>query len=212
MLRLISATPSPFARKIRITLAEKNIPFELATEVPWNEDACVPAYNPLGKVPALILDDGETYYESAYIFQYLELTYPEPPLTPKDTQGLLEHRRLEVLADGLCDALVLTLIERTRAAEQRSERWITRQLGKAAAALAAMEERVRKHTAFACGDQFGLGDISVICAVDYMEVRFPELNWRSGAPRLEELHDRLRERPSLSSTLPTPQTLRDAVA
>ncbi len=54
-MKLISATPSPYARKVRIALAEKGIPFDLVTEVPWNADATTPDHNPLGKLPVLIL-------------------------------------------------------------------------------------------------------------------------------------------------------------
>ena len=52
--KLLSATPSPYARKVRIQLAEKGIPFELITEVPWNTDTVTPQYNPLEKLPVLI--------------------------------------------------------------------------------------------------------------------------------------------------------------
>ena len=68
-MKLLSATPSPYARKIRITLAEKGIPFELLTEVPWNNGTATPQYNPLEKVPVLILDDGTTFYESRFILE-----------------------------------------------------------------------------------------------------------------------------------------------
>jgi glutathione S-transferase len=57
MYRLISATPSPYARKVRIALTEKGIPFELVTEVPWDSDTSTPQYNPLEKLPVLICDD-----------------------------------------------------------------------------------------------------------------------------------------------------------
>jgi glutathione S-transferase len=57
-MKLISATPSPYARKVRIALVEKGLPFELVTEVPWNEDTRTPLYNPLEKLPILLLDDG----------------------------------------------------------------------------------------------------------------------------------------------------------
>lgn len=67
MLRLISATPPPYARKVRIALAEKSIPFELLTEVPWDSTTQTPRYNPLEKLPVLILDDGKSVYESHYI-------------------------------------------------------------------------------------------------------------------------------------------------
>jgi glutathione S-transferase len=72
MLRLISATPSPYARKVRIALAEKNIPFELITEVPWNHGAITKHHNPLAKLPVLILEDGSSVYDSRFILEYLE--------------------------------------------------------------------------------------------------------------------------------------------
>jgi len=67
MLRLISATPSPYARKVRIALAEKNIPFELITEVPWNQGAITEQHNPLAKLPVLILEDGSSIFDSRFI-------------------------------------------------------------------------------------------------------------------------------------------------
>jgi glutathione S-transferase len=80
MFKLISATPSPHARKVRIALAEKGLPFELKTEVPWDSTTSTPKYNPLEKLPVLILEDGSSVYESSFILQYLELKYPETPL------------------------------------------------------------------------------------------------------------------------------------
>ena len=73
MMQLISATPSPYARKVRIALAEKGLPFELITEVPWDNATVTPRYNPLEKLPILILDDGTTVYESSFILEWLEL-------------------------------------------------------------------------------------------------------------------------------------------
>src|SRR3712207_9481751 len=82
MYRLISATPSPYARKVRIALAEKGIPFELRTEVPWNSTTATPAYNPLEKLPVLVLPDGRGVYESRFILEWFEAKHPEPPLLP----------------------------------------------------------------------------------------------------------------------------------
>ena len=116
MLRLISATPSPYARKVRIALAEKGLPFELITEVPWDRTTSTPKYNPLEKLPVLILEDGSSVYESSFILQYLELKYPQPPLLPGNVDGVIAARRLEVLCDGICDAVVLSFFEKMRSA------------------------------------------------------------------------------------------------
>src|SRR5919199_4581444 len=107
MMRLISATPSPYARKVRIALAEKSLPFELVTEVPWNTDTTVPRYNPLEKLPVLLLDDGSSIYESNHILEWRERKYPEPPLLPPDDDGILEAKRCLVIGDGICDAFLL---------------------------------------------------------------------------------------------------------
>ena len=122
MLKLISATPSPFARKVRIALAEKGLPFELMTEVPWDCTTSTPKYNPLEKLPVLILEDGSSVYESSFILQYLELKYPQPPLLPADVDGVIAARRLEVLCDGICDAVVLSFFEKMRPAEGRDRK------------------------------------------------------------------------------------------
>jgi len=209
---LLSASPSPFARKVRIALHEKSIPFTLRTEVPWDNDAAAQRINPLGKIPVLLLPDGTRYYESAFIIEFLELTHPEPALIPADTEGRLAHRRLEVLADGLCDALVLALIEKMRPTERRSDIWITRQRGKAERALAEMNSLVDTDAPFATGAAFGLGDIAIGSALGYIDLRFPELAWPSIAPGLTGLFDRLSARESFIETVPSAQTLNDVVA
>ena len=211
-MRVLSATPSPFARKVRIALAEKGIAFELVTEVPWDSDATAPRYNPLGTVPVLILDDGTCYYDSTFIVQYLELTHPLPPLMPRDVPGLLAHRRLEVLCDGICDAVVLTVIEGSRPEALRSPVWVERQRRKVERALAELARLVDPSTEFACGDGFGLADIAVGCALGYLDVRLADIDWRHGHPQLTALFQRLGERESFASTAPSPQTLRDRVA
>ena len=124
MWTLISATPSPYARKIRIALAEKHLPFTLQTEVPWNSTTQTPKYNPLEKLPVLVLDDGETaVYESHYIMEWLEAKYPESSLMPEGLDGKLFAKKVEVVADGVCDALVLAFFEGMREEGRRSEAW-----------------------------------------------------------------------------------------
>ena len=115
MMKLLSATPSPYARKVRIALAEKGLAFELVTENPWKTGASTPDFNPLGKLPVLILEDGSTVYESGHSLEWLEVHYPEPALVPADPRARLAARGIEVLADGVCDAIVLSLIEGLRA-------------------------------------------------------------------------------------------------
>ncbi len=123
MYKLISATPSPYARKVRIQLAEKGIPFELITEVPWNADTQTPRYNPLEKLPVLLCPDGTSVFESRYINEWIEYKHPATPLFPKDVDGILAVKRFEVIVDGACDALVQMFFEIARDPDKQSQPW-----------------------------------------------------------------------------------------
>lgn len=209
MFKLISATPSPYARKVRIALAEKGLPFELVTEVPWNRTTSTPRYNPLEKLPVLILPDGSGVYESSYILMYLELKHPQIALLPPDMDDSLTARKLEVLCDGVCDAVVLTLFEKTRVGGGSPE-WLARQRRKIDGGVAEMARMVGSRE-FAVGGRFSLGDIAVGTAVGYLSVRFQELPWRTQFPGLALLSDRLEARPSFKNSVPYAQTITDKV-
>ena len=182
-MKLISATPSPYARKVRIALAEKGLAFELITEVPWNEDTRTPLYNPLEKLPILLLEDGTSVYESHFILEYLEVKHPAPPLLPTDPDGALAAKRLQVLGDGVCDAFVLLFFERMRPADQRSASWMARQQRKIEGGVREIERLIGTRQ-WAVGDSFGLGDITVRCTLAYLDVRWPEFDWRGSYPNL----------------------------
>lgn len=210
MLRLISATPSPYARKVRIALAEKSIPFDLITEVPWNSTTQTPLHNPLEKLPVLLLEDGSSVYESHYILEWLEAKYPATPMLPADMDGRLAARRVEVVADGVCDALVLLFWERNRAPEHRSAEWMARQLRKIDGGMRALADWAGMHE-FVIGDRFGLADIAVGTVCGYLDVRFAEYPWRTRHPNLAALSDRLETRPSFQASRPVAQIISDKV-
>ncbi len=210
MFKLISATPSPYARKVRIALAEKKLPFELITEVPWNSTTATPKHNPLEKLPVLILDDGSSVYESNFIMQYLEWMYPETPLMPADVEGKIAARRLEVLCDGVCDAFVLMFFEKQRAEGTISKEWMARQRRKIDGGLREMSRLIGDRD-FAVGGKFGLGDIAVGTVFAYLAVRAPEIDWRSANPNLGAFSDRMEKRPSFAGSVPVPQKISDQV-
>ncbi len=209
MYQLISATPSPYARKVRIALAEKGLPFELLTEVPWDSTTTTPRYNPLEKLPILLLGDGSSVYESSYILQYLELKHPQVPLVPKDIDGHLAARKLEVLCDGVCDAVVLSLFEKMRAGGGSPE-WLARQRRKIEGGMAEMARLVGQRQ-WAVGESFSLGDIAVGTAAGYVSLRYPDLAWRTLHPDLAVLCERLAQRKSFTDSMPAAQTISDKV-
>ncbi|MCR9177709.1 MAG: glutathione S-transferase N-terminal domain-containing protein [Alphaproteobacteria bacterium] len=214
-MKLISASPSPYARKVRIVLHEKGIPFDLETTVPWNADTVTGRHNPLEKIPILIPDGpgpqgGEPVFESSYILEWLEVHHPHPPMMPADPVERLAARRLEVVGDGVCDAFVLYFFEMKRTPEHRSAAWIDRQLRKIKGGLAELERLVPEN-GFCVGGRFGLADIAAGCTADYLTLRYPEFAWQPGHPKLAALRLRLLDRPSFQMTAPTAQQIEPAV-
>ena len=210
MYRLLSATPSPYARKVRIALAEKGIAFELLTEVPWDSDTSTPRYNPLEKLPVLLCDDGSSVYESRFILEWLELKHPVPRLTPADVDGVLAVKRFEVLADGVCDAAVLLFWERAREPEKRSTEWAARQQRKIGGGLRELS-RLLGSGEYCVADTFTLADVAVGSLLKWLQIRAEDIPWRTDYPNLAGLSDRLEERASFRHTVPFAQTFKDKV-
>lgn len=211
MLQLISATPSPYARKVRIVLAEKGIPFELITEVPWNSTTATPKHNPLEKLPVLILEDGTSVYESHYILEYIEAKMQgKVPLLSEDIDERLLAKKIEVVVDGMCDALVLLFFEKQRAKAAQSEEWKARQMRKVDGGFKALAEWVGKNDFIVAGT-FGLADVAVGSVCGYVDVRFAEYPWRKNYPDLEKYVDKLNERQSFRDTIPSSQKITDKI-
>lgn len=200
-MKLIASLTSPFARKVRIVAAEKHIEYELVVDVPWEADTHVPHYNPLGKVPVWVLDDGKTLFDSRVIVEYLDSVSPVGHLIPTDPRARIAVKRCEALADGICEAAAAVFLERKRPAEQRSQEWIGRQLGKVEAGLTAMSGDMGQHT-WCIGEFFSLADIAAGCALGYLDFRFPEIDWRRSQPHLSEFYDRIMQRPTFRDTMP----------
>ena len=127
-MKLIASLTSPYARKVRIALAEKKIEYELVEAAPWAEDTNVPAFNPLGKIPVLVLDDGTSLFDSRVIVEYLDTVSPVSRLIPEPNRQRIAVKCWEALADGICDAAAAIVIEGRRPLKQRSKR-----LGRASA-------------------------------------------------------------------------------
>lgn len=200
-MKLIASPSSPFARKVRIALAEKKITCEFIVDIPWNAGTDVPKYNPLGKIPVLVLDDGDTVFDSRVIVEYLEQFKPWPMLIPADAGAMIAVKKWEALADGISDAAAAIFIERNRRTpEQQSEEWVVRQQAKIDNGLAAMETSLRGP--YCMGDAFTLADIAAGCSLGYLDLRFPALDWRARHPALAALAARLADRESFRATLP----------
>ena len=110
-MKLIGSYTSPFVRKISILLLEKGIEFEFINEQPYNAENGVAQYNPLGKVPALVTDEGEYWFDSPIIAEYIELLGVAPAMLPADPKAALAVKQIEALADGIMDAALTSVRE-----------------------------------------------------------------------------------------------------
>ena len=206
MLKLLSATPSPFARKVRVVLLEKNIPFELKTINPWNINADIERFNPLGKIPVLITANDETIYDSKYIIEWIEHNYPDPAVFPTDAKTKFKAQQIQVIADGICEALILLFFENMRPDPQQSKPWSERQIKKISNGLQALEQQI-SNDEFCVDNTFGIADISVVSAVDYLSLRFKTYEWRNKFTRISKFVARQSARQSFLETMPTPQDI-----
>lgn len=200
-MKLITSPTSPFGRKVRIVLLEKKIPFELALDIPWNADTQVGNFNPLGKVPVLVLKDGETLYDSRVIVEYLEHVSPVGHLIPQDPTSRIHARKIEALADGITDAAALIFVEFKRPEAQQSRDWMLRQQNKVFKGLEALSEALGEDALFV-GNKLSLADIAVGCCLGYLDFRFPDIKWRDAHANLATFHEKLSVRASFKETVP----------
>jgi len=203
-MKLIYANASPYARKVRIVLAEKKLDYQLVIENPWVPETTIGASNPLGKVPCLVLEGGEALFDSRVIVEYLDTLSPVGKLIPTNGRERAEVKTWEALADGLLDAALTVRMEQTwahRTAEQRSQAWIDRHLDKMSAALKAMSKGLGDKPY--CGNiHMNLADIAVGAALGYLDFRFPQIDWRTPHPNLAKLYEKLSLRQSFIDTVP----------
>jgi glutathione S-transferase len=201
MMKLIGTVTSPYTRKVRVVLAEKRMECEFVVDVPNTENSTVIQYNPLGKIPTLVLDDESTLFDSRVIAEYLDNASPGNRLIPEEKRPRILVRRWEALADGCTDAAIAVLMEKRRPTEQQSAELIARQQGKVDRALQMMADDLAAKT-WCTGDFFTLADIAVGCCLAWMELRLPDLPWRRNHQNLARLADKLAQRQSFKDTVP----------
>src|SRR5687768_9641018 len=120
MLTLIGLLPSPFVRKVCVVLAEKGIDYSMRVQGATWPNTCVPDFNPLGKIPVLVVDGSPPLFDSRVIVEYLDGLRPEPRLIPEAFEARIEVRRWEALSDGIYDASTGVMAEHRRAENERS--------------------------------------------------------------------------------------------
>ena len=201
MLRLIASKTSPYARKVRIALAEKKIEYQMIEMSAYDAGNPVHGYSPLGKLPVLLLDDGTHLYDSRVIVEYIDLVSPVSRLIPEPARQRIAVKKWEALADGVCDAASTIVLERRRPAKLQSGEWIERQRRKIEEGVAELARELGDK-AWCYGDAWSLADIATGCALGYLDLRHAELDWRDHHPNLARLAEKLGKRASFADTVP----------
>ena len=201
-MKLIGSLTSPYVRKVRIVFSEKKVDVALEVENVWAADTKINASNPLGKVPCLLLDDGEAIYDSRVIAEYADTLSPVGKLIPAGSRERATVKTWEALADGIVDASILARLEASwRPAELQIQAWIDRQMGKIDVSLRQMSELLGENP-WCHSNQMTLADIAVGCALGYLAFRFPNLQWASQYPNLNNIYQKLEQRASFIETAP----------
>lgn len=200
-MKLLGTQTSPYTRKVRLVLLEKNLPHTYLIDPPREPGSQVARVNPLGRIPALILDDEQCVFDSPVIAEYLDGLNDAPVLIPRDDAlARMRVRRWEGLADGIADSAVMVRLERIRPPEQqdadtesRHYQAVTRALEYAAAELGERD--------WCELERLTLADLALVSALIYLDLRQPERDWRAAHPNLSRWFARLSQRDSVRATL-----------
>jgi glutathione S-transferase len=201
-MKLFFNPASPFARKVLVVARERG-QFARITPVPVAPLPTKPVAelaqaNPIGKVPALVLDDGSSLYDSRVIAEYLDALAPGKPLFPAEGDARWTALRRQALGDGIMDAGVSIRYERVvRPAEKLFPEWVEGQRRKILQTLDVIEQEAR-----ALFGELTIGHIAIGCALGYLDFRFADEEWRKGRPALAEFFSGFGARASMVATAP----------
>jgi glutathione S-transferase len=198
MMILRSVPPSPFARKCYLAASILGLTGELKLEKADSNDPAdtLRVQNPLGKIPALVLEDGSTLFDSRVILEYLDHRAGGGKIIPAEPKARFAALRLQALADGMTDAQILIVYEsRYRPPEHHVKKWTDYQADKIKRGLDALDADPPSL------DQIpNVGQIALACFLGHRDLRFAG-DWRAGYPKLVTWLDRFAARvPAFAET------------
>jgi glutathione S-transferase len=195
-MKLYYSITSPYSRKVRVLAHELEIvdKIEMIRVSPLEDPQELHQSNPLGKVPTLVLDNGEPIYDSPVIVEYLQRLVNQTALPLEE---YILQQRVHALADGMMDAIFSIVIERRRPEEQRSPLWQERWKN---AVLRSIGEFERKYIDDA--QQWHAGSIAMACALDQCAFRIPEMDWKQQHPKTKAWFENVSTKSSMIKTDP----------
>ncbi len=198
-MKLRLSPTSPYARKVMVLALETGVASRLEPVVTnaWDPATDLGKDNPLGKIPALILDDGTVLYDSPVICEYLDSLHEPPPMFPPAGPERWTALCRQALGDGMMDATVAVFLERRKPPEQRSDPWILRQHTSIQRALNALEGEAAQ-----IAGRVDIGTITLACALGYLDLRLADSPWRGDHPTLAAWYEGFANRPAMRETAP----------
>lgn len=200
-MKLRWAAGSPFVRKVMVTAYETGLEpkIERITTDYHAPGSDISSHNPLGKVPALIADDGRIVIDSPVICAYLDSLHKGPKMIPDGGDARWNALHLEALADGMLDAAIAVQRERGRPEDKRWPDWVDRQWVKFERAMDWLDKNAK-----VLEGPVTLGQIAVGCALGWIEFRLKDKlgDWDKRWPALARWYRKFAERPSMKATMP----------
>ncbi|MGV0954537.1 MAG: glutathione S-transferase C-terminal domain-containing protein [Fluviibacter sp.] len=200
-MKLLGTPTSPYVRKVRLVLLEKNIAHDYLIDPPREPGSLVVRVNPLGRIPALILDDETCVFDSPVIAEYVDSLNDNPILIPRDDAlARMRVKRWEALADGIMDSAIAVRNERLRPEDKQEPGNITLHNKAIDRALDFAASQLGEQT-WLCGDTLTLADLALFSTLVYLDLRQPERDWRATQPTLLAWYSRVAARPSAQISL-----------
>lgn len=198
-MKLHYSPASPYVRKVMVCAIARGIGglLEKASTNPHQSPADLLADNPLSKVPALVTKEGTAIYDSPVICEYLDSIGDGPKMFPPAGPARWKALRQEALGDGILDATQPRRREIALPQDEGRQTYIALQQGKVKAALAVLEAE-----ADSLGMLTNIGEITIACALGYMDFRYPNEPWRPGHPKLEAWYAKVSVMPAMTRTVP----------
>jgi glutathione S-transferase len=196
-MKLAYSPASPYVRKALACAIARGIDSKVETWTVGTTDPALLPVNPLSKVPSLLTDDGVALYDSPVICEYLDSIGDAPKLFPAAGPARWKALQLQALGDGILDASQPRRREVALPQDDGRREYITLQQGKVARALDVLEAEADR-----LGALTTIGEITIGCALGYLDFRFPHEPWRPGHPKLEAWYAKVSALPPLARTVP----------
>jgi len=196
-MKLAYSPNSPYVRKCVALAIQRGIDKQMELWTVGTTDPALLEVNPLSKVPTLVLDDGTALYDSPVICEYLDSVGDGPKMFPPIGPARWKALRQEALGDGILDATQPRRREIALPQDEGRQTYIALQQGKVKAALAVLEAE-----ADSLGMLTNIGEITIACALGYMDFRYANEPWRPGHPKLEAWYAKVAAMPAMARTVP----------